>query len=170
MKKAQLQQAFFYIFAIVIIGALVLIGYKAITKITVAGCEAGKETFKSGLLSLVEQYDARGSQHIEKLSAPCSFNKLCFLDSDAILNSAPTSTTQLPKIIEDAQASQTHTNMWINHGTSWEAIGWSEKVEIGVDPSTSIDPNWICITSRGSTFNVQFNGLGRRTRVGLPTP
>lgn len=170
MKKAQLQHVFLYLFALVVIGALVIIGYKSITKITAAGCDAGKETFKSELLSLIDQYDSRGSQHLEKLSVPCGFNKLCFLDSDAILKSVPISTNQLPKIIQDAQSSQAHTNLWINQGTSWEAVGWSEKVEVGVEAASGIDPNWICISAKGNAFNVQFNGLGRRTRVSIPTP
>ncbi len=171
MKKAQLQHVFFYLFAILIVGALLLIGYKAITKITTAGCDAGKETFKSELMGMLEQYDTRGSQHMEKLSAPCGFNKLCFLDADAIIgNPIQGIGANAPALLKDAQAGQSHTNVWINKDTTWESVGWSEKIEIGLDPATGIDPNWICIPTHGSTFNVQFNGLGRRTRVSILTP
>src|SRR3989338_578158 len=160
-SKAQTQHVFLYLFALFIIGALVLIGYKAITRITTAGCDAGKETFKSELINLIEQYDTKGSSHLEKMSTHCSFTQLCFLDSDVILDSAPLA-SNAPLIVKDAQTSQSHTNLWLNKGDSWESIGWSEKVEI---ESTA---NYLCIKARGGTFPVQFKGLGRRTRVALP--
>ncbi len=161
-SKAQTQHVFLYLFAIIIIGALVLIGYKSISKITSAGCDAGKETFKSQLLSMLEQYDSRGSLHTEKLSVPCSFTKLCFLDSDTILGSEGVSPSA-PKIIQDTQSSRSHTNIWINKGTAWEAAGWSEKVEI------RSDDHFVCIQARGGTFPLQFNGTGRKTSIGIPS-
>ena len=166
-KKSQIEHVFLYAFVLLVMGVLAVIGYKSISKITSAGCDAERATFRMDMISMLEKYDTRESVHIEKLKTPCSYRKICFLDADVILGNEGVpgtgpcnpASSPTPCLIRDAAITKTKSNVFLNKESSWEAIGFSEKVEVNATE------NFLCVNVKGSYFNIQFNGLGRRTRV-----
>ena len=81
MRKAQAQHALYYVFALVIIGVLILIGYTSVTQVQVRGNEAGLLQFETQLKTDVETIRTRyGAFKENSYPLPASYRELCFVD------------------------------------------------------------------------------------------
>jgi len=64
-----------------VIGILVIIGYKAIDMIMGKQCEASRALFEKDMLNFIDEYSDYGSVHEEIIKAPCGTKEICFADA-----------------------------------------------------------------------------------------
>ncbi|MBU0665813.1 MAG: hypothetical protein ABIC91_01350 [Nanoarchaeota archaeon] len=157
MKKAQIQQTFIYILTIILVGIILLIGYKSIGSIMSKGCDVEKTTFKSDIKALVERYNSYGSLNREEMNAPCDYSKVCFVDANEVGVGTFTTTN---KIIKDSVNAGIEQNIFlIKEGSPsiTEPIGFSEAIKV--------DSKIICINETNNKFKIQFEGTGKYTKI-----
>lgn len=83
-KKAQLQQVFIYISAILVIGFIILFGYRMIGKVLDQKCSVEQQDFMLSIGGYLDQNIRYGSVDEGVLSAPCDYNILCFVDASVL--------------------------------------------------------------------------------------
>ncbi len=156
-NKAQISQLFIYIFIIVIVGAILLIGYKSINNFISKGCDVEKINFKEQTESLINKYNDYGSYHEERISAPCRFSRVCFVNTDTIKNKISLEIDDLT--IKTSVENGVEKNIFLI-GEYTSAVGYVDLIEVD-NGGTGI----ICFNSQGGNFHIGFEGLGKSTKI-----
>ena len=156
-KRGQIiGQVFIYIMAVIVIGAIALIGYNAIKGTMNKSCQVEQLTFKSYLEQMIERYSSFGDVKKESLAAPCSYQTVCFVDADSIdaktPNSCPTN-----KIISNSVQDGVKTNIFVVSGSSTLPIGYSNLIKT--------TPACLCIKAVNNNFQLVFRGQGSKTEI-----
>ena len=154
-KKAQIQQVFIYILTIVIVGLILLMGYKIIGNTINQGCEVEHVKFTSQILGYIEKYDNYGSYHTEQIAVPCDYEELCFVDTNALGDPNFNSNNV---IISDSVQSGTQKNIFLV-GETTEPIGFVEKIRLGNQNEA------LCFKVTAGEFLVAFEGTGNSTII-----
>ena len=147
MKKAQIQQVFIYLMAIIVIGAILFIGLRSIIGIGEKACEAQEVTFKQDLERAITKYSGLGSLGHESIRVPCEYEELCFIntsmDCDSIDND----------IIKQECELGTGYNVFVKKGIETKSLFAIENL---------IVDGYLCINATGNRYNIRLEGLGRR--------
>lgn len=165
MKKAQASQAFTYIAAILVIGVLVIFGYKAIDMMLNKQCDATRTLFEKKLLELIDDYSDYGSVNEEIIKAPCGAKQICFADASycsenpplySIESFAPNADSVVVAAIQDCRA-----NIFIKRDfteTLLNPTKFLNKVSLEGDP-------FQCFEVTSGQVKLVFSGLGRKTKI-----
>ena len=168
MRKAQISQVFTYLIIILVVGLIVILGYKGIISIMNVNCEKQRISFEKDLIGYLEGYSDKGSVHEELLDAPCDVDGVCFVDAgycssppafipiagygvsdDVIISSVEDCTaniffmgefTEVPEFLDDSQK-------------------FSNKIK--VTNSSGIN----CFKVSNGKFKFLFKGQGRKTQI-----
>lgn len=160
--KGQIQQVFIYILTIVIVGMVLLIGYKAIGGIIGKGCDVEKATFQTNLDGYVEKYSDYGSVHKESLNAPCGSKSVCFVDAEQIANQ-DTEGTEDNSIIKNSVDEGIEENVFlISSDNITEPFGYNKKIQV--------DAGMVCVDNTNGKFYIWFEGLGKKTNISESSP
>lgn len=151
-----MQQVFIYLMTMIIVGLIILIGYKAIGGLINKGCDVEISTFQKTLESYIVKHSSFGSIHKETLNVPCSYKQICFVDADIIGN-----TFYYPDnvIIKDSVKSDIEQNIFLVSDKVTEPFGFMNEIVVGTDSGV------ICINNTNGKFYLRFEGLGRRTII-----
>jgi hypothetical protein len=157
-RKAQINQVFTYLIIILVVGLVVIFGYKGIKWILDAKCEEQRITFERNLLDFIDQYSNKGTTQEKVLRAPCGVVAVCFIDSQYY-----TSDVSLPSLSDTVMASsledKTH-NIFVRSEFT-EPIGLSHKIAL-----RSEDLPFKCFNAtKEGKFTFVFRGLGRKTQI-----
>ena len=163
MKKAQIiGQVFIYILTVVVIGIIVLLGYRAISGIINQGCRVDEVNFKTDIESFISKYSAYGSVNKESMPVPCSYTQVCFVSNDKIIN--PNGFSMQNKLIEAGVKSGVQQNVFlIDNKKMPKAIAYSEKINATDQPAYT---GYICINPTNGKFNILFTGRGSTVVIG----
>ena len=156
LLKGQMQQVFIYIMTIVVIGIILLLGYRAIDGLIAKGCDVEQTTFKSSMENYISKYSSFGSLHKETISVPCDYRQICFVDADKI-NDDTFNTDN--GIIESSVQAGIEQNIFLEKKGVTDPIGFMKEVDI--ESVSGIE----CIENRNGKFYITFEGLGRSTRI-----
>ena len=148
-------QVFIYIMAVIVIGGIAIIGYKAVVGISQKACQAEKATFKMDVEGMIEKYTSPGSVWPEKLKAPCDYDTICFIDAARIGKVNPSKCDN--KIV----ANSIKDNIFVVSNKITIPIGYSELVSLN---STDQD-GCLCIAQRNKNFYLTLNGKGSTTEI-----
>jgi|TARA_Y100000310_G_scaffold276363_1_gene293440 hypothetical protein len=152
--RGQIQQVFIYLLTIIVVGLILLIGYKSIGGIMKKGCEVEKATFKVDIESFISKYNSYGSVHTESLKAPCSYAQICFVDKDILDNNNFNSSNP---IIESSVRAGIEENIFLVKKEVTDAVGFMEEI--------NVDEEIVCINNTGGKFKIRFEGLGKETGI-----
>jgi len=156
--KAQAQQIFTWIVAIVLMSLLVLFGYRSITNLRVRGEQVKFLEFKNDLTSTIESTTDYGSERRVSLSAPGAYNEVCFVDFEggidlSLMNNYP--------IIRDSVASQLGKPAIENVFLVKDIAEQSFKIEnMRVEA-----PKFLCVEVKAGKINFRVAGLGKYAEV-----
>lgn len=146
-SKGEVQQVFIYMMVIIVVGAVILIGYTAIDGIMDKGCSVERAKFISRLQNNLDKNTAYGNTQYVRLIPPCDYEKLCFIDTEN-----PPSTTG--NSIMDLEISQgTGNNIFLVRTDTVEPI-------LAV-PKLSVHNKYYCAEKTGNGWEVTMNGTGR---------
>lgn len=140
-KKAQTQQVFLYMMVLVVVGAMLIIGFRSVTNIMGQGCQVEYEQFKTQLESDIQSNTRFGFAQQVTIRAPCDYDQLCF--------GGDTNTDPVIDASMDAGAE----NVFLKQGRFMEPLF----------NNPSIDPpaNQLCIDSAGGRFIFRLEGIGQ---------
>lgn len=153
MKQAQIQQAFIYILAVIVIGFIVLMGFKYINFFTDKKCDVEFVDFKVKLDKHITKHSALGEYLKEDLKAPCQSKSVCFVDARAIKSRAVQDPSNQHPIISQSASRGVEQNIFLI----------SDKTEpIGYNPAIALEnPDKIfCLNRVNGNFYLAFRGMG----------
>ncbi len=151
-KKAQIAgQMFIYIMAVIIVGAIALIGYNAIKESSSKACQVEQLSFRAELDELISKYNAYGSVNKEILPAPCSYEMVCFVDAGA------TSVKCENSIVKDSIDGKQ--NIFVVSSSLTFPLGYSHLIK------TEKPDECLCIKTVNNNFHITFIGRGSATEI-----
>jgi hypothetical protein len=156
-NKAQIQQVFTYILTIILVGFVLLMGYRAIIGLIDKGCEVEKASFKTNIESMISKFNNYGSLNREGLNGPCDFSQVCFIDTQIIRSNTAININN-PLIFQSTGAGVEKNIFLVKHGLT-EPVGFVEQLK--VDNSQE----YICINNTNGKFEITFRGDGKNTYI-----
>jgi hypothetical protein len=161
MGKAQISQVFTYLVIILVVGILVLMGYKGIIWIIDSQCDHQSVLFEKALMDFIDEYSDYGSVHEETLKAPCGVTEICFADSSFYEPSAPVLDLDMlgnDSVVKSAVDDKT-SNIFTRTKFT-KAVGFSNKIVLLAE-----ERPYVCYKVRGGDLKFVFTGLGRKTQI-----
>ena len=161
MKNGQAEsQIFIYITAAIIIGAIVLVGYSAIGTLLDKKCTVEKIDFKTRIETLLEKDSSYGTIDQKTISAPCDYEKICFVSTRYNHQGFECSENM---IIEDIAKDNTDNNIEDNIFvvSNGRTIGIGKSPYVNTPNSNSCE----CIENDNGNFRIVFSGEGQSATV-----
>lgn len=165
MRKAQVSQVFTYIAAILVIGLLVVFGYKAIDMMLSKQCDAKRVIFEKNLLDFIDQYSDYGSVQEEFMKTPCDAKEICFANA-SLCPYDPYSATPIEYYTTDqviiAEVTDCKANIFIKSEfteTLMNPTKFSGKIALEGDPLQ-------CFKVNNGQVKLVFTGLGSKIKIG----
>jgi len=162
MRKGQIQQVFIYIMAMLVIGAIVVIGYKFILSIMEQGCDIEDNQFVQSLADGINQGDRYERVANPSLLGPCDYTILCLVDAESIggsFDSGSYSSTldeRMDVITSSVEGGIPYNVFLIREGTQ----GTTRPVLVD-DRITIEGSDMLCINKTSGRFDFWVKGLGR---------
>jgi len=151
MKRAQLiGQVFIYILTIIIFGAIILYGYRAIQKMGSRADEVLRIQLQKDISDAIEKIDY-GSVTKKELMLPKKFNEICFVDLKRL---ADDDLEDYYPLVYDSWSEEAPANMFLI-----QDVLTVEPYYIG--DITIQDEGWICIPSVQGKVAVRLEGKGK---------
>ncbi|MBN1645948.1 hypothetical protein JW868_02825 [Candidatus Woesearchaeota archaeon] len=163
-KRSQAQQAFVYIFSLLVIGALVVFGFQSIRSILNRGCEAEFITFKKDVESAIVPL-GDGSYQKVLLGAPCNAHTICFVDRGDINTADGNPNTAFDSVdypqIANSVKVMVQNNVFVV-GETVEPIGYNDYIILD---ETEYNDRPLCIDASFGRFELGLRGRGRNVQV-----
>jgi len=158
-RKAQISQVFTYLIIILVVGLILIFGYKAVIWITDTHCEQQRISFEKSLLGFIDEYSDYHSIHEETLKAPCDVTEVCFANSSYCPRISSTLSIQgLPDdTVIRSNVDDCTANIFIKNDFT-KALAFSDKVVLKGN-------HYQCFKARNKDFKFLFTGLGRKTMI-----
>jgi hypothetical protein len=166
LRKSQISQVFTYIASILVIGLLVVFGYKAIAMMMNKQCDAKRVIFEKSLLDFIDQYSDYGSVQEELMKTPCDVKEICFADASYCpydpysvmphVSSFPGADSVIIAAVDDCKA-----NIFIKSEfteTLANTKKFSDKITLEGDP-------FQCFKVNNGQINLVFSGLGSKIKI-----
>jgi hypothetical protein len=155
-KKAQINQAFIYLAAILVIGAIIILGVKGWNAIFKTNCEDKKVDFQKQLMTSIDEYSDYGAVQEKTIFTSCGAKEVCFVDygkhEEIGANPDIINNTVILSNIGDGTA-----NIFVK-GEFTESIGLSNKVSVAGD-------GVLCIKVRDGKIKILFSGTGKTVNI-----
>jgi hypothetical protein len=153
-RRAQTQQVFIYILAILIVGATLLFGFKAIKGIIHQQCDVDQTTYITELKQMIEQNTNYLDSSRKTIKAPCEYNQLCFINTT--LNN-PDVLSNYPSLKQEYSAG-TGNNVFLVSSSGTRALFGLDSIVIdGASPGSGV----LCLNSTGNLFYLKLDGIGK---------
>lgn len=165
-KKGQINQVFIFIIALLIIGAIALIGVRSIGGITKDKCTADLIIFQDSLAQIISNNNDYGSVNYERLQTPCKYHTLCLVDTRAITDEAISNGFSMEDtapgafLIKQSVNSKVEANAFlIGQDNEVQEVGYITQLQV----ETPNQPT--CIRVKTGGYNLLLKGQGRTTLV-----
>ena len=168
-KSAAVNQMFTFLFSMIIIGLLFLVGGKAIGSMFEKSCDIDYIALTSQVSRYVDKHNAYNKIAYQELKVPCDYNYLCFAGADLIDNSK---TAEILGLRDEFK----HTGLLIKESLGTSNDKGAEANIFLVDSDGFIDaigynvklrtPNGIvCVERKNGVFPLKFLGKGKTVEV-----
>lgn len=165
-NKAQVQtQVFIYILTLVIVGMIVIFGYKAIASIKKDAERAEIVNLQRDLTSTINTMrSSYGSVKIKEFVLPGELKIFCVVDFTETAETVGGGAIPVYSLVQDAWSSNTANLFFLSESGQFEPF----KVEDVVVDSGTSTINHFCITSKTGKIRIKLEGLGDSTRISQP--
>jgi hypothetical protein len=163
-------QLFMYILGIIVVGLLLLVGFKAVQTLEHNQCKVRETQFVTQLASAMEKNKGWGLSRIQDFELPCDTDAVCFVSREAADLAGTAAVAQMlanqandyPLIVASIQNGE-KTNVFLKKSDGYIQVPrFAVPAPIIKQGSQHIN----CIT--GSPLQIQFEGLGDGVQVHAP--
>jgi len=153
--KAQIQtQVFVYVLSLIIIGAVLLYGYSAISTMRDKGEEIDLISFKTDITREISKMSSDyGSANIITLKVPAGFEQICFID----LNKAPAAGLMNSQPLVYESWADSTANVFLIKDLAEEFHLVHEDSEYLIEINS---PGYVCIPVRNNHIDIRLEGIG----------
>lgn len=160
-KKGQTQQVFIYVMVILVAGAVMLFGYKAITNIIDKSCDVEMGTFPEEVKTTIEKNNGYGDVALQSFKAPCGYEIICFVNSSpelARINPNIEIIGAISSSMGDEISVGTGNNVFLIKGDTTKPLYRLDYIDV---QGNSTAKGFLCIESKGGSFPIALEGLGK---------
>jgi hypothetical protein len=155
-NKAQISQAFIYISAVLIIGAIILLGFKGLGVIFKTNCEGQRLDFERNLIAFLDEYSDYGTVQEKSIQLPCKAKQICFVDYELLgVQLGSNELIKSDPVILSNSVDKT-ANIFIK-GEFTEKISLSSKVKV--------DDTILCVNASYGKVRLVFSGNGKSALI-----
>lgn len=165
-RRAQIQQLFIFLSALLVVGATVFLGGKLIGGLSETACVAGDASFMRDIAETLDRYSSDGSRDIAVISPPCSALALCFVDSAAIGNP---SFKGNDSVISASVHSGARENIFVQSKDKTVSVGYDERIILRA-PNAPASMTDLCVEARSGDFRFRAQGFGRYVQLAGVAP
>ena len=162
-KRAQIQtQIFVYVLATVIIGAILLYGYRSIAMMREKGEQIDLISFKTDILEeIVKMSNDYGSSRLLTFRTPSSFQEVCFID---LSETNPADISATHPLVYESWADGT-ANVFLIDDLAEEFL----LIQENNIPLIEIDsPGYICMPTLNNNIEIRLEGIGGKAKLSIP--
>ncbi len=158
-KRGQAQHVFIYILTIVIVGLIILFGYKAIANLLEVGDTAQKVRFQKDFQNAVAQGRSYGRATMHAFAVSDEYTHICMIDQDAIGQAgslAGSNVRNHPLIIDSVESSAPENAFLVKKDGTIEPY-LVETLEVA--------RGGLCVPVALGKARMRFEGLGNLVKV-----
>ena len=161
-KKSQIQsQVFVYVLALVIMGMILLYGYKSISTMREKGEQIDLLTFKTDLADEISKMSSDyGSARIITLKSPAGFSEVCFIDLEK--NPSEDIRTTHPLVYESWIDDTANVFLIKDLAEEFQLIEENNKPLIQIK-----NPGYVCIQVINNRVSLRLEGIGGKSLLSL---
>lgn len=164
-SRGQVQQAFLFITAIVVIIATLYLGARLLGLFESTSCSVTDAGFAQELSDLLDENSAFGSRNVVSVTVPCDAQALYLIDAESDLATVVTDDAT----IDAALSGGVRANLFVIVDGIAQQAGYDERIIIARSPGEEVrDPAFIRIDAARGRFTLRTEGFGRRVRVEAP--
>jgi hypothetical protein len=153
-------QVFIFLIGALVMGAIALIGWRAISTLEEQQCSAQEATFVKNLQQDLADNLARGKTRTLAYTLPCNADQVCFVSRSAI-DTKTFSSTEYPTVRYSVESGE-QTNIFLRRESLYEPVpGFTVAAPIG-----ELDNDIVCV--EGDTIELRLQGTGQTVVVGTP--
>lgn len=170
-----------YIVALLLIGAVALVGVRSIGGILTDKCTVDYISFKSRIILFAQEHNNYGAVTPVKLQAPCDYRVLCLIDAQATrlpatLSDSSTENQELLEayqythfktIVADKQRHDLLQNVFLIDNRGFiEPVGYARQILVNPksgQEGADVRDNLLCVRVSQGSFNLVLEGQGRTT-------
>ena len=141
MNKGQVQQVFIYMMVLIVVGAMLIIGFRSITNIMDRGCQLELTRFEGQLRGDLQRNTRFGFVQQIGMSAPCDYHQICFGYGDFQDN------------VINASVSAESENIFLRRGSITEPLMYFENLN-------NSDNYGVCVNRTAGRFEFVLAGVG----------
>ena len=155
MNKAQASQTFIYLAAVIVVGAIMLLGYQGISEVLDRGCEVQKQTFTDELVMFLQESTRRGTIKTYNEMPPCDIQEVCFVDQENDSLEDAEDNGDYPGIIRDDISAGVPNTVYMREGNLFTDISQFAGIRL--------DSKAVACFNASQTGRITFSteGLGR---------
>ncbi|MDO8740234.1 MAG: hypothetical protein Q7J54_01525 [Candidatus Woesearchaeota archaeon] len=166
MAKAEVQNlVFVFMLALLVIGLVMIFGFKAISDLMVKSTEADFIRFKTALERDIGAISTEaGSSELLDLKLPVGYNQMCFVDDDLI--GSPSPPANLNPIIKNSISSGIQKNIFLIKSRASAESFYVGKINIpDPDPTDSANPLFLCTDTSSGRVAFRITGRGNYVEI-----
>lgn len=142
---------------ILVVGGVLLFGYKSINKLMNQSCDVDETTFQSQLRQMLESNNGYGDKSTKPVKVPCGYEQLCFVNSSLDGVNKAQMLPKYPSINQEVTAG-TGNNVFLIKGKETKALYGLDYIYV---PGNSSSTGFLCISATGDNFNLVLEGIGK---------
>lgn len=150
-KKGQIQQVFIYITVVLVIGFLVIFGFRMVHNLLDQQCDVQQQQFISAFKDSIDSGTRWGSKTKSNLIAACDFEQLCLVDSSLVGESTFLHPNE---VIRYSVRDGIKFNVFVT-----DAKGTT--IPLLYDERIKSDDDSICLDAQSGRFHFWLEGLGK---------
>lgn len=162
-KRGQAERVFLYIMTIVVVGLIILFGYKAIGNLLEVGATATKVQFQKDFQNSIAQGRSYGRITTHTFSVGDEYSHVCMIDKSAFRTDIlSASRTVLNPLIRDSVQTGAPENAFLvlEDGTL-------EPYEV---EDLEVNEGGLCVKVSSGKVRMRFEGKGNRVKVSVAPP
>ncbi len=167
-KRGQATQVFLYVIMVLVVGLVLVLGYKGIGALLETGEETGMIEFKGDVQSAVKKGASYGRISTYELSTGSDYEELCFIDRGAFAGAGSLPLGDAPPLVQDSVKTSQSTktvkeddyNVFVLRGDQIEPI-LADPIEL--EPNGNL--GWRCFNLSSGRISLVFKGEGDATYV-----
>lgn len=159
--KAQVNQAFIFIFMLIIIATITIISVMLFSKGASAACDAEMTTFKTNLEKFVNSYSDYGTINVKKINVPCGHEKLYVLSTTKAKQEESDIYPFMINQMMDLEGEERDNNIFLEKEGEVTPVGLIKSLD-----TETLAP--VIFDRQGPVFKIKFLGKGKTTEVALP--
>ncbi len=157
-KRGQAEHAFLYILTIVVVGLIILFGYKAIVNLLDVGSTAQKVRFQKDFQNAVSQGKSYGRITTHTFAVGDEYTHVCLIDADAIDQAGSLAGSNVDNwLIKDSVESGAPENAFL--------VEDGGTIEPYIVEALEVVGGGLCVPVASGKADIRFEGLGDRVKV-----